>query len=45
MKRFLTERSKIEKGYVLKLTKLQKDFIPRQKKDANEEDSCSLVFR
>ena len=45
MKRFLIERSKIEKAYVLKLTKLQKDFIPRPKKDVNEEDSCTLVFR
>ena len=45
LKKFLKQRSEIEKGYVSKLTKLQKNFIPKQKKYENVEDSTNLVFR
>ena len=45
MKKFFKQRSEIEKEYVLKLTRLQKSFIPKPKKDVNEEDSCNLAFK
>ena len=45
MKKFFQQRSAIEKDYVLKLTRLQKNFTPKLKKGENEEDSCNLAFR
>ena len=44
LKRFFKLRSDIEKDYVGKLHKLQKNFTPRGNK-SDEEDSCLHVFR
>ena len=45
MKKFFQQRSAIEKDYVLKLTRLQKNLAPKLKKGVDEEDSCNVAFR
>ena len=45
LKRFFKQRSDIEKDYVGKLNKLQKNFTPKPRKSDTDEDTCTLVFR
>lgn len=43
LKKFLKQRSEVEKDYVGRLNRLQRNFTPRAK--SSEDDSCTLVFR
>jgi len=44
LKRFFKQRGDIEKDYVGKLNRLQKNFTPRSK-SSDEEHSCTIVFK